>query len=118
MLSFPAENNAVVIDTQSDGIFKEIVELAKQHFKVDDYWSGLNLFYDPIEVSEKMIIGVGLTSRYFPCFLDWTEPYGGSNDPFFFTDDMISIINEIRDILSTHIPEMVDSVMSVAMLWY
>ena len=40
----------------------------------------LELFYDPGEMGEDpehAILGVALSGRYFPTFLDWKDPHGG-----------------------------------------
>lgn len=59
----------------------------------------LELAYDPHECGDEpqdAVFGVSLISRYFPTYLDWKEPHGGSGNTIYLDGINMLMIDQAR----------------------
>lgn len=59
----------------------------------------LELAYDPYECGDETadaVLGVSLISRYFPTYLDWKDPHGGSGATLYLDATNMQMIDRAR----------------------
>ncbi len=80
----------------------------------------LEFYYQPIDMSDDLdtaIVGVSISSRYFPRFADWRDPHGTFTPMIFDTE-----LKKVQQIAKWEIvkaaPFMSDAVWIVKEIWY
>lgn len=79
----------------------------------------LEFFYDPEEGDEpeNAILGIGLSSRYYPTFTDWTVP-NGAVQPIQFDANTNKLIKIARKCIETELPFVKTATTMVVMRHY
>jgi len=62
--------------------------------------------------------GISLISRYFPTWIDWKEPHGGSGDPIILDEPTLKMAELARVALSEVIPELLTAPLGVVLVHY
>lgn len=63
-------------------------------------------------------MGISISSRYFPKWLDWRFEYGGSNDPVYFDAPTLEMMGKAKAALGAVIPELLDAAPAVVFQHY
>lgn len=63
-------------------------------------------------------LGITLFSRYFPTWVDWREPHGGSGNPIILDAETLRMVELARNAIAPILPEIVDAPLAAVLVHY